>query len=178
MPDTPAYQMFTYTPDGIMPVRPDKPLVKLANVIKPVPPPKPAPLPASSGVPGDENANSVLWSYKADPVERKKDDQEKDHTPGFDFSEKVSVEGKERKIELAPSGLYVFDKKEKFDKPAALPMQYATAPQKQGMWIGVKKPFSDGKILVPLASKPSDFKTVSARGRTIRGILELTKKTK
>lgn len=176
MPDDkiPEYQMYTYTLGSTRPT-PDKPLVKLADVIKPVPPPKPVPAPP---VANDENANSVLWSYKADKTERKKDDSEKDVTPSFDFSEKVNVEGKERKVELSPSGLYVFDKKEKFDKPAALPMQYATPPQKAGVWIGVHKPFSDGKVLVPLASKPSDFKTVSVRGRTIQGILELTRKTK
>jgi len=163
MPD--GFSMYTYP-------RKEEPLVKLANVIPPPPKAKDPEPP----VEGDENANSVLWSYKKDPEERKKDDAERDTTPSFDFSEKVIVEGKERKIELSASGLYVFDKKEKFDKPKAeLPMQYA-APQKRGVWVGVTKPMSDGKVIVPLASKASDFKTVKIRGRNIKGILELTKK--
>lgn len=170
MPD--GIAMYTYKPTK------EEPLVKLADVIKPAPKPLVAmhPLP----VEGDEPANSVIWSYNANAKkEEKPEPSEKDVTPGFDFSEKVDVEGKERKIELTPSGLYVFDKKEKFEKPKTdlpLDQRFATPPQKLGGWIGFKKPFSDGKILVPLASKPSDFKTVKVRGRTIKDLLALTKK--
>lgn len=170
MPD--GITMYTYKPGGK-----EEPLVKLADVIKPAPKPM-VPLSASNGVPGDEPSGQSLWSYNANmKKEEKPEPSEKDHTPGFDFSEKVDVEGKQRKIELTPSGLYVFDKKEKFEKPnASLPMRYTTPPHTMGAWVGIKKPFSDGKVLVPLASKPSDFRTVKVRGRTIKGILELTKK--
>lgn len=105
-------------------------------------------------------------------------DKEKDFTPGFDFSEKIDVGGKERKIELAPSGLYVFDKKEKFDKPKLgpeLPMKYATP---QGRWIGIKHPMSSGRVLIPAASKPGDFKTIKVRGKTVRDIIALTQPPK
>lgn len=167
-----GYAMYTYSPNGGK--LKEEPLVKLADVIKP------APKPMVPMHPVEEPASEPpLWSYHADAkTEPKPEPVEKDHTPGFDFSEKVDVEGKQRKIELTPSGLYVFDKKEKFEKPKTdlpLDQRFAT-PQKLGGWIGFKKPFSDGKILVPLASKPSDFKTVKVRGRTIKDLLALTKK--
>ncbi len=166
----------------------EEPLVKLADVIKPVV----KNLPASNTGLATPPENSVLWSYSAPKNEKPKEPEpEKDFTPGFDFSEKVNVEGKERKIELAPSGLYVFDKKEKFDKPRTshcpecgcvsdqqISTHNSSCSRARGTWIGVKHPFSSGKILVPAASKPSDFKTVKVRGRTIKGILELTQPKK
>ncbi len=123
-----------------------------------------------------------LWSYKK-PKDEETDSVpgtpkiEKDSTPNFNFKfdpEKIVVEGKERTIEMQGSGLYVFDKQEKFDRPIpTLPVV-----EKAGVWIGFKKPMSDGNVLVPVASKPSDFKTVKIRGQTIKSILNLTKKTK
>jgi hypothetical protein len=77
-----------------------------------------------------------------------KAEREKDYTPSFDFSEKVVTDdGKERKIDLAPSGLYLFDKKEKFPSPP---------PKKEpqtGMWVGIEKPHANGQLVVPW--KPS-----------------------
>ena len=163
MPD--GFQMFTYKPQGLQ-----EPLVKLADVIPPVPDKPKDPGPAVEPEPIDDPP--VIWKYKKQtPVEKIEEDRELDKTPSFDFSEKISVEGKERKVELSASGLYVFDKREKFEQPAPPP-----PPGPTGMWIGVKKPFSDGKVIIPVASKPSDFKTVKVRGQTIKGILNLTKK--
>ncbi len=159
----------------------EKPLVKLADVIKPAPKAMPGPpVPAPAGMtvdPKDDGHGGVIWSYKkTEKTPEPEPVKEKDFTPGFDFSEKVSVEGKERKIELAASGLYVFDKKEKFDKPKTeLPMKHATP---HGAWIGVRRPYDTGRLLVPAASKPSDFRTVKVRGKDIKGILELTQPKK
>ncbi len=156
---------------------PEEPLVKLADVVKPV---EPAPKPMTSSLaPSTPPGNSLLWSYSAPKNAKPKEPEPvQEYTPGFDFSEKVDVEGKERKIELAPSGLYVFDKKEKFDKPKAeLPMKYAAAPQR-GAWVAIKHPMSSGRVLVSAPSKASDFRTVKIRGKDIKGILGLTQPKK
>ena len=116
------------------------------------------------------------------------DFREKDFTPSFDFSEKVNVEGRERKIELAASGLYVFDKKEKFDKPRTSCSECGMVSDPQtsdhkfdcsrargGHWVGVTHPLSTGKVLVPLTAR-GGFKRIKVRSLAAK--LALTRKTK
>lgn len=98
-----------------------------------------------------------------------------EHTPDFNFKfdpETITVAGKERKIEMKMSGLYVFDEKEDFEKPKP-----ESVAEKQGVWVGFKKPMSDGKVLIPLTQR-GGFPLIKARGRTIKGILELTQPLK
>lgn len=79
--------------------------------------------------------------------------EEKAFTPGFDFSEKITTpDGKERKIEMVKSGLYVFGKDEKFVSPAV------EVIEPRGLWVRVDRP------------------VMKVRGKTIRDILNLTKK--
>jgi hypothetical protein len=181
-----GFNFYTYGPGEPSP-KPPKPqlLVKLADVIKPVAPTPVSPALTALAATADSPSDTVIWSYKKPAEtkeERKAEDAEKDTTPGFDFSEKVNDhEGQERKVELSPSGLYVFDKKEKFEYKTPPPVQSAQsaqaaqAAQARGGWIGVKRQFADGNLIVPM-KKAGEFKTVKIRG--LKAVLNLTKKTK
>jgi hypothetical protein len=158
-------------------------LVKLADVIPESPKQIGPPAPAPEGMtvepkdePKDGPNDTIIWSYKkvqsmSEPIP--KPNPEEDHTPGFDFSEKVTVEGKERKVELAASGLYVFDKGEKFERPTPTPTETETEPVVPiSTIIGVRRVPERRIESLPRA------RTVNGRGLTIKSILNLTKKTK
>lgn len=123
------------------------------------------------------------WKYKK-PEEQPTDpvpvpDVDVDATPPLDFKFDIEHEGKNRRVEMTAAGLYVFDKSEEFEVPQTKPRPTPrSTPLPTGRWVGFKHPMSSGNVLIPAASKPGDFKTVKIRGKGIKAILNLTKKTK